>query len=68
MQHIPEDPLYVMPIGAINNITNAVLLKPEITKNIVVIWLGCHAHDWLDTKGFNMFQDKAAAEWIGKTH
>ncbi|MFT5164943.1 MAG: purine nucleosidase [Saprospiraceae bacterium] len=64
MQHTPEDPLYVMPIGAITNIANAILLKPEITKNIVVIWLGGHAHDWPDTKEFNMFQDKAAANVV----
>ena len=62
--HSPENPLYVVPVGAITNIANAILLKPEITKNIVVIWLGGHAHDWPNTREFNMMQDKAAANVI----
>jgi purine nucleosidase len=64
MQHTPEDPLYVVPIGAITNIANAILLKPEITKNIVVIWLGGHAHNWPNTREFNMMQDKTAANVV----
>lgn len=64
MQHTPEDPLYVMPIGAITNIANAILIEPEITKNIVVIWLGGNAHDWPDTREFNMYQDKLAANIV----
>jgi len=64
MQHTPENPLYVVPIGAITNIANAILLKPEITKNIVVIWLGGHDHDWPHTKEFNMVQDKVAANVV----
>lgn len=64
LQHSPDDPLYVVPVGAITNIANAILLKPEITKNIVVIWLGGHAHDWPNTREFNMMQDKAAANVI----
>jgi inosine-uridine nucleoside N-ribohydrolase len=64
LQHSPEDPLYVVPVGAITNIANAILLKPEITKNIVVIWLGGHAHHWPNTREFNMKQDKAAANVI----
>lgn len=64
MQHSPEDPLYVVPVGAITNIANAILIKPEITKNIVVIWLGGNAHDWPKTREFNMMQDKDAANVI----
>jgi inosine-uridine nucleoside N-ribohydrolase len=64
MKHSPENPLYVVPVGAITNIANAILLKPEITKNIVVIWLGGHAHNWPDTKEFNMWQDITAANVI----
>ena len=62
--YIGDNPLYVVPVGAITNIANAILLKPEITKNIVVIWLGGHAHDWPNTREFNMMQDKAAANVI----
>jgi len=64
MQHSPENPLYVVPVGAITNIANAILLKPEITRNIVVIWLGGHAHHWPNTREFNMKQDKAAANVV----
>jgi inosine-uridine nucleoside N-ribohydrolase len=64
LKHSPQDPLYVVPVGAITNIANAILLEPEITKNIVVIWLGGHAHDWPNTREFNMKQDKAAANVI----
>jgi len=62
--HSPEDPLYVVAVGAITNVANAILLKPEITKNIVVVWLGGNAHNWPNTREFNMYQDKAAANVI----
>lgn len=64
MQHSQENPLYVVPVGAITNIANAILLKPEIANNIVVIWLGGHAHEWPNTREFNMMQDKNAANVI----
>jgi inosine-uridine nucleoside N-ribohydrolase len=63
-KHSPEDPLYVVAVGAITNIANAILIKPEITKNIVVVWLGGNAHTWPDTREFNMMQDIAAANVI----
>lgn len=53
-----------MAVGAITNVANAILLNPEITKNIVVVWLGGHAHNWPNTREFNMFQDKDAANVI----
>lgn len=64
MQHSRDNPLYVVAVGAITNIANAILIKPEIIKNIVVIWLGGHAHNWPNTREFNMLQDKAAANVI----
>jgi inosine-uridine nucleoside N-ribohydrolase len=64
MTHSSEDPLYVVAVGAITNVANAILLKPEITRNIVVVWLGGHAHHWPNTREFNMYQDKAAANVI----
>ena len=60
----PENPLYVVAIGAITNVASAILLSPEITKNIVVVWLGGHAHHYRDTKEFNLFQDVAAARIV----
>jgi hypothetical protein len=35
----PEDPLYVVAIGCITNVASAILIEPEIIKNIVVAWL-----------------------------
>lgn len=64
MTHSSEDPLYVIAIGAITNIANAILIKPEITKNIVVVWLGGHAYNWPDTEEFNMKQDKLSANVV----
>ena len=56
-----EKTLYVVAIGAITNIASAILLKPEITEKIVVVWLGGHAHYWPHTKEFNLAQDVTAA-------
>lgn len=56
-----EKLLYVVAIGAITNIASAILLKPEITEKIVVVWLGGHAHYWPHTKEFNLEQDVVAA-------
>ncbi len=60
----PENPLYVVSIGAITNIASALLLSPVIAENIVVIWLGCHAPHWPDNAEFNCKQDVAAARVI----
>jgi len=64
MLYSPEKPLYVVAIGAITNIASALLLKPEITDRIVIVWLGGHALEWPDTKEFNMYQDVASARVI----
>jgi len=60
----PENPLYVVAIGAITNIASALLINPEIAKNLVIVWLGGHSHDFPHTKEFNMFQDIAAARVV----
>ncbi len=60
----PEKPLYVVTIGAITNVASAILLKPEIAKNLVIVWLGGNALEWPDTKEFNMEQDVAAARVV----
>jgi len=53
----PDDPLYVVAIGAISNVTSAIMLEPDIIKNIVVVWLGGHALNWPDVREFNLKQD-----------
>ena len=64
MQYSAGNPLYVISIGAITNIASAILLNPEITGRIVVVWLGGHALGWPDTEEFNMVQDIAAARIV----
>jgi len=63
-QYTPEDPLYVVAIGAITNVASALLTAPEITDRIVVVWLGGHALHWNGNREFNLMQDVAAARVI----
>lgn len=63
-KYSPQNPLYVIAIGAITNIASAVLLNPELAENIVIVWLGGHALHYHDTKEFNMYQDVAAARVV----
>ena len=58
------EPLYVAAIGAITNVASALLLEPAIADRIVLVWLGGHAHDWPDTREFNLYQDVAAARVV----
>lgn len=64
MKYTPENPLYVVAIGAITNVASAILINPEIIDKIVIVWLGGNAQEWPDTKEFNMMQDVAAARVI----
>lgn len=59
----PENPLYIVAIGAITNVASAYLKNPEAMKeNTVIVWLGGHAdHIHYPAKEFNMVQDIAAA-------
>ena len=60
----PEKPLYVIAIGAITNVASAIIKAPEIAENIVIVWLGGHAHHMPDTYEFNMYQDVAASRVV----
>lgn len=59
-----EEPLYVLATGAITNIASAILLEPEIIKNIVIVWLGGNAVFWPETREFNLRQDIFASKLI----
>lgn len=63
----PENPLYIVAIGAITNVASAILLNPDIAENCVVVWLGGHGLHYHDTKEFNMYQDVAAARVVIKS-
>jgi hypothetical protein len=60
----PQDPLYVVAIGAITNVAAAILIEPTIIRNIVVVWLGGHALHWPHTREFNLKQDIPAARVV----
>lgn len=63
-KYSPQNPLYIVSIGAITNIASALILNPSIAENCVVVWLGGHALHYHDTKEFNMYQDVAAARVV----
>lgn len=58
----PEDPLYVIAIAAISNVSSAILKAPDIIDRIVVVWLGGHALEWPDAYEFNLRQDVGGAQ------
>jgi hypothetical protein len=64
MAYQPENPLYIIAIGAVTNVASALLLRPEIRDRVVVVWLGGNAHHWPDNREFNLSQDVAAARII----
>ena len=59
-----DKPLYVLAIGAIINVANALLLEPKLTEHIVVVWLGGHAHGWHHTAEFNLKGDVLGSSLI----
>ncbi|MHC4326300.1 MAG: nucleoside hydrolase, partial [Planctomycetota bacterium] len=60
----PEDPLYVVAVGAITNVSNAILIDPTIINKIVVVWLGGNGHHWPHQREFNYRQDLNASRTI----
>lgn len=63
----PENPLYVVAIGAITNVASALIMAPEIAENLVIVWLGGHAQHFPHTKEFNMCHDYDAANVVLKS-
>ena len=59
-----DGPLYVLAIGAITNVASAILLEPEIIRNIVVVWLGGQPWYWPTASEFNLKQDVPAAQVV----
>ncbi len=61
----PQEPLYIVAIGAITNVASAILKnRTAMCENTVVVWLGGHALHWERTDEFNMVQDIAAARVV----
>jgi inosine-uridine nucleoside N-ribohydrolase len=59
-----DGPLYVVAIGAPTKVSSAILMDPEITRRIVVVWLGGNPHDWPSAGEFNLRQDVPASQVI----
>ncbi|MBR4881778.1 MAG: nucleoside hydrolase [Clostridia bacterium] len=61
-EYSPENPLYILGIGAITNVASAILKNPAMTENCVIVWLGGSSFDMPRfANEFNMVQDIAAA-------
>ena len=58
------DPLYVVAIGAITNVASAILIRPEIVRRIVVVWLGGNPVHYDHTREFNLMQDIPSSRLI----
>jgi inosine-uridine nucleoside N-ribohydrolase len=63
-QSSPEDPLYVVAVGAITNVSNAILIEPSIINNVVVVWLGGNGLNWPHQREFNFRQDLNASRVV----
>lgn len=62
----PDDPLYVVAIGAPTNIASALLLAPEIIHNIVVTWTAGYPTTitGIFQESFNMEQDMLSSQLL----
>ncbi len=58
----PEAPLHVVAIGAVTNVSSALLMAPDILDRIVVTWIAGHVLDWPSCADFNLKQDIGAAQ------
>ncbi len=64
-RYSPENPLYIVAIGAITNVASAILMAPDVMRqNTVLVWLGGHALSWPDNREFNLYQDVAGARIV----
>lgn len=57
---------YIAAIGAITNVSSAILLHPEIKEKIAVLWLGGGAR-WFSASEFNLNGDVSAANALYKS-
>lgn len=56
-----DEILYVLAIGAITNVASALLMKPEIIRNMTVVWLGGHDLYTRKNNEYNLIQDVMGA-------
>ncbi|MGN1347283.1 MAG: nucleoside hydrolase, partial [Eubacteriales bacterium] len=67
-RHVMEsdEMTYIAAIGAITNVSSAILLHPEIREKIAVIWLGGGAR-WFSASEFNLNGDRNATNALYKS-
>lgn len=59
-----DEPVYVLAIGAITNVTSALMIDPSIKDNMCVIWLGGNQLDSNNLGEFNLVQDFNAGQLL----
>lgn len=61
-----DQPLYVSAIGCVTNVASALLMEPEIIKNMVVIWTSAYPSGCRQYNGasLNLVQDKLASQLL----
>lgn len=61
-EYSPENPLYIVAIGAASNVASAILKNPKVKENTVVVWLGGNAtHLPMGANEYNMRNDLTAS-------
>lgn len=62
----PDDPLYIVAIGAPTNIASALLIAPDIIENIVITWTAGFPTTLTDVfqESFNMEQDMLSSQLL----
>lgn len=59
-----EDPLMVVAVGAITNVSEALRREPSLADRLVVFWLGGHPSHWPHNYEFNLQGDPAAVRFL----
>lgn len=60
-----DAPLYVLAIGCLTNVANALLLEPELVRRLVVVWTaGYPTHAPHVNRAFNLEQDRLATQVV----
>ncbi|MGN1219514.1 MAG: nucleoside hydrolase [Candidatus Cryptobacteroides sp.] len=57
LQCSPEHPLYVLVGGPLTDIASALLINPEISKNIIIVWIGGQEYDFGHQKPWGGISD-----------
>lgn len=62
----PDEPLYVCAMGAVTNIASALLMAPDIIRNIVVVWTSAFPSSTphCNRPSLNLVQDEPASSLI----